>query len=142
MVQLNNGSIHELNQVDDLVHLADWDTVIRLHLVVKTKVYGIMPLIDYEQIWTDMQIIDCEQAWTRMQVIDYEQTCTEMHMPIDEFMIGLSPFEEMHEIEAVIFNLSDIQNTHTDGIQHEHSDNLFLSGVFDYTQFDSGNRFA
>lgn len=142
MVQSNNGLTHERNQVADLDYLADWDTVMRLKLVVKGKVYGVMPLIDYEQIWTDMQVIDCEQAWKGMQVVDYEQTCTETHIPIDEFMVGLPPFEEMHEIEESIFNLSDMQNAHAEFDQHEHSDNLFLSGVFDYTQFDSGNRFA
>lgn len=77
-----------------------------------------------------------------MAVIDYEQTWTEVHTMHDQLIVVRSPFAEVHAVEEASFNIGSLQIPYANGIKHEHSDHLLLSGVFDYTQFDSGNRFA
>ena len=87
-------------------------------------------------------IINKVKAAGVMVAIDYEQTWTEIHTMFDLLTVVRSPFEEVHAIEEANFKVGSTQAAYPDGIQHDHSDRLLLSGVFDYTYFDSGNRFA
>lgn len=52
-------------------------------------------------------------------------------------------FVEYHAMEEHDFDTTSEKEPYgPDGIQHQMSDRLLFSGVFDYTEFDSGNRFA
>jgi hypothetical protein len=77
-----------------------------------------------------------------LAIIDYEQSFTEVHRLIDRLIVEPAPFEVVHDIEETDFDVGAYQAAYPNGTHHEHSDQLLLSGVFDYTAFDSGNRFA
>lgn len=87
-------------------------------------------------------IIDKVKAAGVLAVIDYEQTWTEHHQMSAQLWVVRSPFAEIHAMEEANFDIGSYQIPYPGGIQHQISDQLLLSGVFDYTQFDSGNHFA
>jgi hypothetical protein len=73
-------------------------------------------------------------------IVTYEKSWRERHELIANLtLIGHSPFKEEHIIEEVDFDISNYQERK---IQHDMSDKLVLSALFDYTGFDTGNGFA
>jgi hypothetical protein len=87
-------------------------------IIEKVKAAGVLSIISYEKIWQESQ---------------------EM---IDQLTVKRSPFIEEHIAEEANFDIGSYQIPYPGGIHHEMSDKLVLSGVFDYTGFDTGNRFA
>jgi hypothetical protein len=75
-------------------------------------------------------------------VIAYEKTFQEYH----EMEIGLvlerSPFTEIQDMEEYNFDIQSQQKPYAKGIEHEMTDKLITSAVFDYSRFDSMNRFG
>ena len=49
---------------------------------------------------------------------------------------------ETHEMAEADFTIASIQTPYPGGLAHEMSDMFAISGVFDYTHFDSLNKFA
>lgn len=49
---------------------------------------------------------------------------------------------ETHEMSEADFTIASIQTPYPGGLAHEMSDMFAISGVFDYTHFDSLNKFA
>ena len=100
--------------------------------------YGVgvsQPVLDVPRLLADMKTQD---ARTEQAVIAYEKRFTDVQELSDGFK-GLAQreaFDEQHDSEELNF---DMGSTQTQGIDHEISDALTLSGAFDYTGFDSLN---
>jgi len=89
-------------------------------------------------------IVDKVKAAGVFAVIDYEKRFSERHDMTDRFQ-GIArrqPFAEDQEMTESNFDIGSIQTPYPTGIVHEMSDSLVLSGVFDYTSFDSLNTLA
>ncbi|NEZ61144.1 hypothetical protein [Adonisia turfae] len=87
-------------------------------------------------------IIDQVKAAGVLSVIAYSKRFTEYHALIDWLTVVRSPFTEQHQIKEANFDIGSQLQPYPDGIHHDLTDQLHLSGVFDYTEFNSGNRFA
>jgi hypothetical protein len=89
-------------------------------------------------------IVDKVKAAGVFAVIAYEKQFTESQEMADSFkgIAQRQPFPENQEMEEVNFDIGSIQIPYAGGIVHEMSDTLIVSGLFDYTQFDSLNTFA
>ena len=85
-------------------------------------------------------IINKVKAAGVLAVIDYEQTWREIHLMQVRLAMVRSPFTEVHAIEEGNFDIGSCQNIQEP--KHEMSDQLRLTGMFDYTMFDSMNYFA
>ncbi|NEQ12381.1 MAG: hypothetical protein F6K44_00065 [Moorea sp. SIO3E2] len=86
-------------------------------------------------------IIDNVKAAGVLGMITYEKRFQETHEIVAELTVERSPFREEHLAEDTL-TISSVQVPYPEGVVHEMSDNLLTCGVFDYTGFDSGNRFA
>ncbi|WP_293074997.1 hypothetical protein [Moorena sp. SIO4A5] len=86
-------------------------------------------------------IIDKVKAAGVLGIITYEKRFQETHEMVAQLTVERSPFLEEHLAEDTL-TINTIQVPYPEGIVHEMSDNLLTCGVFDYTGFDSGNRFA
>lgn len=77
-------------------------------------------------------------------VVTYEKRFVETHDIEDMLRLEgqMRAFEENHEMEEHNFDLASIQQPYPGGLNHELDDNLLLSGVFDFTGFDSMNGFG
>lgn len=89
-------------------------------------------------------IVDKVKAAGVFAVIAYEKRFSEQHDHVDSFkgMAERLPLLEDHQIEESNFDIGSLQTPYPDGLRHEMSDSLTLSGAFDFTQFDSLNTFA
>ncbi|MFG6095293.1 hypothetical protein SPB21_08575 [Leptothoe sp. ISB3NOV94-8A] len=87
-------------------------------------------------------IIDQVKAAGVLSVIAYSKRFTEYHALIDWLTVVRSPFTEQHPIKEANFDIGSQLQPYPEGIHHDLTDQLHLSGVFDYTEFNSGNRFA
>jgi hypothetical protein len=96
---------------------------------------------DHNQI---KYIVNKVKAAGVFAVIAYEKQFTEAHELADFLtMLGeRQPFEEEHIAEEANFDIGSVQTPYPGGLEHELSDALVTSGVFDYTTFDSLNTFA
>jgi hypothetical protein len=86
-------------------------------------------------------IFDRVKAAGVFSVIAYEKRFTETHASADTLIVQRA-FPEPHLIEEGHFSLGSVQMPYPGGLQHELSDALLTSGVFDYSSFDSLNGFA
>ncbi|MEH2291337.1 hypothetical protein [Nostoc sp.] len=77
-----------------------------------------------------------------LAIITYEKAITEIHDYEDSLTIVRSPFQEEHLSEDINFTVGSYQLPYPQGMKHDISDNLVFSGVFDYTGFDTSNRFG
>lgn len=87
-------------------------------------------------------IIDKVKAAGVSSIITYEKRWQETHDLVALLTVKRSPFTEEHIVEEANFDISNYQSPYPDGIYHEIVDSLVMSGVFDYTSFDTDNRFA
>jgi len=87
-------------------------------------------------------IIDKVKAAGVLSIITYEKRWQETHDLVARLTVERSPFTEEHIAEEANFDISNYQSPYPDGIYHEIVDSLVVSGVFDYTSFDTDNRFA
>lgn len=87
-------------------------------------------------------IVDRVKAAGVMAIITYEKAISEIHEHEDFLTIVRSPFHEEHLSEEINFDIGSYQLPYPQGIEHDISDNLVFSGVFDYTSFDTSNRFG
>jgi hypothetical protein len=87
-------------------------------------------------------IVDQVKAAGVLAIITYEKAITETHDYEDYLTIVRSPFQEEHLSEEINFTVGSYQLPYPQGIKHDISDNLVFSGVFDYTGFDTSNRFG
>jgi hypothetical protein len=87
-------------------------------------------------------IVDKVKAAGVLSIITYEKLFLENHEYKDYLTVVRSPFLEEHLSEEVNFDVGSYKLPYAAGIEHEISDNLLLSGVFDYTGFDTSNRFG
>jgi hypothetical protein len=87
-------------------------------------------------------IVEKVKAAGTFAVITYEKTFQELQEHEVELTIqDLMPLEQ-HVHEEHRFNIASISTPYPSGIVHEQDDSLILSGVFDFTGFDSLNTFA
>ncbi|MEH2168010.1 MAG: hypothetical protein V7K41_15300 [Nostoc sp.] len=87
-------------------------------------------------------IVDKVKAAGVLAIITYEKAITEIHDYEDYLTIVRSPFQEEHLSEEINFTVGSYQLPYPQGMKHDISDNLVFSGVFDYTGFDTSNRFG
>jgi len=87
-------------------------------------------------------IIEKVKAAGVVAVIAYEKRWTERHEHTARLGVVRSPFLEHHDIQESNFDIGSQLMPAADGDHHQLADQLHLSGVFDYTTFDSGNRFG
>ena len=91
------------------------------NIVERVKAAGVYAAVAFEKrFWEDQQLGEHHY---------------DMHLQAD-------PRMERHILEEGDFKIASIQTPDPEGIKHELSDKLLLSGVFDYTYFDSLNGFA
>ncbi len=83
-------------------------------------------------------IVDKVKAAGVLAVIVYEKTLTESHEAEIQLTVQ-RPLREEHLHEEADFNVGSIQKNL---LEHEMSDQMVTSGVFDLTGFDSLNTFA
>jgi hypothetical protein len=87
-------------------------------------------------------LVDKVKAAGVLSIITYEKRTQEIHEHEDYLTVVRSPFQEEHITEEVDFDIGSYQLPYPAGINHDISDNLLVSGVFDYTGFDTSNRFG
>ncbi|MEM6263408.1 MAG: hypothetical protein AAGI38_12925 [Bacteroidota bacterium] len=87
------------------------------YIVDKVKAAGVLSEIAYEKYFTEDQGLEISLNLTY-------------------------PLEEDQEMEEVNFDIDSLAEPYSGGLEHELSDSLTLSGVFDYTSFDSLNTFG
>ncbi|MEW6491440.1 MAG: hypothetical protein AB1589_02655 [Cyanobacteriota bacterium] len=89
-------------------------------------------------------IIEKVKAAGVLSIINYEKRFLETHDLVDKLkvLIESAPLVEEHIVEEGNFDIGSYQIPYPKGIQHEIVDNFVVSGVFDYTGFDTLNRFA
>lgn len=89
-------------------------------------------------------IVDKVKAAGVLAVIAYEKRFAEQH-ELSDALKGIGqrqPFLEEQPIDEANFDIGSVQMPYPGGVEHEMSDRLTLSGVFDFTQFDSLNSFS
>lgn len=86
-------------------------------------------------------IVNKVKAAGVLAIVAYEKRFEEIHQ-LGEHLTLKIPRSEDHQIEEANFDLGSIHTPYTGGIEHEMQDTITLSGVFDYTGFDSLNTFA
>lgn len=75
-------------------------------------------------------------------IVTYEKTLTEeQEQAVELTLRDLMPLEA-HVMTELSFNVLSTATPYPGSIHHEQSDTLILSGVFDYTGFDTLNTFA
>jgi hypothetical protein len=77
-------------------------------------------------------------------VVTYEKHFVETHELKDQLRLEgqLRENHEDHQMEEFNFDLKSIQQLNPGGLEHALDDNLLLSGVFDFSGFDSLNTFG
>lgn len=77
-------------------------------------------------------------------VVDFEKRFREDQQLSDAFNMHLqaNPKLENQDMVENDFKIASIQTPYPGGLEHEMSDSFAISGVFDYTHFDSLNGFA
>ncbi|MEN8445230.1 MAG: hypothetical protein ABG776_09505, partial [Cyanobacteria bacterium J06555_13] len=88
------------------------------------------------------QIIDKVKAAGVMAVIAYEKRWREDHSHTAQLGVVRSPFTENQTMTEANFDIGSYQKAYPNGLQHQITDRFTTEGVFDYTHFDSGNRFG
>jgi hypothetical protein len=86
-------------------------------------------------------IVDKVKAAGVFSVIAYEKRFEEAH-DLSSALTVKRPFIEEHAAEEGDFSMGSVQVPYPGGLHHAMADSLITSGVFDYTSFDSLNRFA
>jgi len=87
------------------------------YIVNKVKAAGVFAAIDYEKLFTEEQ-------------------------GLEEYLTVQLPLREEHLAEEANFDIGSIHMPYHGGIQHEMSDALVTTGMFDVTEFDSLNVFG
>jgi hypothetical protein len=75
-------------------------------------------------------------------VVTYEKQFVEVEEMIEILTMRRSPFSEVHDITALNPVIRSQQKPYGLGVDHEITDKLVTSAVFDYTSFDSLNTFG
>jgi hypothetical protein len=75
-------------------------------------------------------------------VVTYEKQFVEVEEMIEILTVRRSPFSEIHDITALNPVIRSQQKPYGLGVEHEITDKLVTSAMFDYTSFDSLNTFA
>ena len=73
--------------------------------------------------------------------IDYEKRFTE-EQGLEDYLTVQLPLHEDHSLEEANFDIGSIQIPYADGIEHDMSDAMLTTGMFDVTEFDSLNTFG
>lgn len=87
-------------------------------IIEKVKAAGVLSIINYEKIWREHHDLDT-------------------HLWVER-----SPFTDEHIAEEANFDVKTNEFPLEDSDRHEISDQFITGGMFDYTGFDSGNRFG
>lgn len=87
-------------------------------------------------------IVEKVKAAGVLSVIAYEKYFTEDHEIETSLGLKAQWLPEDQEMEEIDFNIGSNYQPYPGGINHEMTDSLTLSGVFDRTGFDSLNTFA
>jgi hypothetical protein len=75
-------------------------------------------------------------------VVTYEKQFVEVEEMIEILTVKRSPFSEVHDITALNPVIRSQQKPYGLGVEHEITDKLVTSAMFDYTSFDSLNTFG
>lgn len=73
--------------------------------------------------------------------IDYEKRFSE-EQGLEDYLTVQLPLHEDHTLEEANFDIGSIQKPYGGGIEHEMSDAMLTTGMFDVTEFDSLNTFG
>jgi histidinol dehydrogenase len=77
-------------------------------------------------------------------VVSYDKRFNETHELSDSLVFSgeMKPVVEDQDTEEFDFAIASVQQPYPQGLSHEMSDAMMLSGVFDFTGFDTLNAFA
>ncbi|MEO1261095.1 MAG: hypothetical protein AAFZ15_20000 [Bacteroidota bacterium] len=117
----------------------EYRTLILNHLELPDK-FSDLPINPRSQI---KPIVDKVRAAGVYAVVDYVKNFSERHEMSDLLAtLQIAGVQESQEMEEANFDIGSVQSPYPEGLDHEMKDSLHLSGVFNYTGFDSLNSFA
>ncbi|MEN8447350.1 MAG: hypothetical protein ABG776_20320, partial [Cyanobacteria bacterium J06555_13] len=88
------------------------------------------------------QIIEKVKAAGVLAIVAYEKRWREEHAHTAQLGVVRSPFTENQTMTETNFDIGSYQEAYPNGLHHDITDSFTTAGMFDYTGFDSGNRFG
>jgi len=134
------GILKALNGLDD-AKLETALTIINEETEAVADLFADMPVNPRSQI---RYIVNKVKAAGVFAVVSYDKRFNETHDLSDALSLSgqMRTVVEDQDSEEFDFAIASVQQPYPNGLSHEMSDAIMLSGVFDFTGFDSLNAFA